>query len=117
MSVSTDAETRPTFIWLSDHHGVRQSKFHRVEDYKLIVTARFPDHFSAEGGKPHAERRRIVTNVYTMTSILQSEQYIEKCIDVWLEKLGEMSDEKKSFDLWLWTRMWETRSFITNNNI
>ncbi|KAJ0418634.1 cytochrome P450 [Aspergillus carlsbadensis] len=67
--------------------------------------ARFPDHFTSEGGKQHAERRRIVSNVYTMTSILQSEQYIEKCIDLWLEKLGEMSDAKKSCDLWLWARM------------
>ncbi|KAL2822667.1 cytochrome P450 [Aspergillus granulosus] len=68
--------------------------------------ARFPDHFSAEGGKQHGERRRIVSNVYTMTSILQSEKYIDKCMDVWLEKLGEMSDRKESFDLWIWTRMY-----------
>ncbi|KAL3456655.1 cytochrome P450 [Aspergillus heterothallicus] len=68
--------------------------------------ARFPDHFSSEGGKQHAERRRIVSHVYTMTSILQSEKYIEKCIDVWIEKLGEMSDRKESFDLWLWARMY-----------
>lgn len=40
-----------------------------------------------------------------MTSILQSEQYVEKCIEVWVEKLGEMADRKVSFDLWLWTRM------------
>ncbi|KNG89231.1 cytochrome P450 [Aspergillus nomiae NRRL 13137] len=68
--------------------------------------ARFPDHFSSEGGKQHGERRRIVSHVYTMTSILQSEKYIEKCIDIWLEKLGEMADNKKSFDLWIWTRMY-----------
>ncbi|KAL3431394.1 cytochrome P450 [Aspergillus tetrazonus] len=68
--------------------------------------ARFPDHFSSEGGKQHGDRRRIVSNVYTMTSVLQSEKYIEKCIDVWLEKLGEISDRKESFDLWIWTRMY-----------
>ncbi|OGM41143.1 cytochrome P450 [Aspergillus bombycis] len=62
--------------------------------------ARFPDHFSAEGGKQHGERRRIVSHVYTMTSILQSEKYIEKCIRIWLEKLGEMADSRKSFDLY-----------------
>ncbi|BCS20834.1 cytochrome P450 [Aspergillus puulaauensis] len=68
--------------------------------------ARYPDHFSSEGGKQHGERRRIVANVYSMTSILQSEQYIEKCIEVWVKKLGEMADRKESFDLWLWTRMY-----------
>ncbi|OOO13631.1 cytochrome P450 [Aspergillus oryzae] len=68
--------------------------------------ARFPDHFSSEGGKQHGERRRIVSHVYTMTSILQSEKYIEKCIAVWLEKLGQMADRKESFDLWIWTRMY-----------
>lgn len=72
---------------------------------RLIGVARFPDHFSSEGGKQHGERRRIVSHVYTMTSILQSEKYIEKCIAVWLEKLGQMADRKESFDLWIWTRM------------
>lgn len=41
-----------------------------------------------------------------MTSILQSEQYIEKCIDVWIEELDAMVDKKESFDLWVWTRMY-----------
>ncbi|KAE8331462.1 cytochrome P450 [Aspergillus sergii] len=68
--------------------------------------ARFPDHFSSEGGKQHGDRRRIVSHVYTMTSILQSEKYIEKCIDAWLERLGQMADCKNSFDLWIWTRMY-----------
>ncbi|KAL4913555.1 cytochrome P450 [Aspergillus aurantiobrunneus] len=68
--------------------------------------ARYPDHFSSEGGKQHADRRRIVASVYSMTSILQSEQYVEKCIDVWIQKLGEMADRKECFDLWLWTRMY-----------
>ncbi|KAI9370285.1 cytochrome P450 [Aspergillus egyptiacus] len=68
--------------------------------------ARFPDHFSSPGGKQHGERRRIISNVYKMTSILQSEKYIEKCIDVWMQKLGEMSDRNQSFDLWIWTRMY-----------
>ncbi|KAL4923372.1 cytochrome P450 [Aspergillus undulatus] len=51
-------------------------------------------------------RRRIVSHVYTMTSILQSEKYIDRCIEVWLEKLGEMADRGESFDLWIWTRMY-----------
>ncbi|CBF77081.1 protein CYP675A1 [Aspergillus nidulans FGSC A4] len=68
--------------------------------------ARFPDHFSAIGGKQHADRRRIVSAVYSMSSILQSEQYVDACIDLWEEKLGEMADRKESFDLWLWTRMY-----------
>ncbi|KAL4901491.1 hypothetical protein BDW74DRAFT_187701 [Aspergillus multicolor] len=68
--------------------------------------ARFPDHFSSPGGKQHGDRRRIVSNVYSMSSILQSEKYIEACIDVWERKLDEMADRKESFDLWLWTRMY-----------
>ncbi|KAL4819371.1 cytochrome P450 [Aspergillus spinulosporus] len=68
--------------------------------------ARYPDHFSAMGGKQHADRRRIVSAVYSMSSILQSESYIDACIDLWEEKLGEMADRNQSFDLWLWTRMY-----------
>ncbi|KAL4872414.1 hypothetical protein BDV12DRAFT_193507 [Aspergillus spectabilis] len=40
-----------------------------------------------------------------MTSILQSEKYIEKCMDVWLEQLGEIADRKGSFEMWTWARM------------
>ncbi|KAL3477735.1 cytochrome P450 [Aspergillus californicus] len=68
--------------------------------------ARFPDHFSATDEKEHAARRRIVSNVYTMTSILQSEKYMETCIDVWIQKLGEIADRKDSFELWEWARMY-----------
>ncbi|KAL4763821.1 cytochrome P450 [Aspergillus foveolatus] len=68
--------------------------------------ARFPDHFSAMGGKQHADRRRIISAVYTMSSIFQSEKYIDACIDLCEEKLGEMADRKQSFDLCLWTRMY-----------
>ncbi|RMZ37642.1 cytochrome P450 [Aspergillus flavus] len=88
-------------------YGVRS--FTAKTDFYLAFRppwARFPDHFSSEGGKQHGERRRIVSHVYTMTSILQSEKYIEKCIAVWLEKLGQMADRKESFDLWIWTRMY-----------
>ncbi|KAL6228770.1 cytochrome P450 [Aspergillus navahoensis] len=51
--------------------------------------------FAVEQETPlrHGDRRRIVSNVYTMTSVLQSEKYIEKCID-------------ESFDLWIWTKMY-----------
>jgi hypothetical protein len=45
-----------------------------------------------------------------MSSILQSEQYVDACIDLWEEKLGEMADRKESFDLWLWTRMYSNPS-------
>ncbi|OJJ56962.1 hypothetical protein ASPSYDRAFT_47235 [Aspergillus sydowii CBS 593.65] len=88
-------------------YGVK-SYTHKTDFYVAFRPpwARFPDHFTSAGGKQHAERRRIVTNVYTMTSILQSEQYIEKCIDVWIEKLDAMADNKESFDLWVWTRMY-----------
>jgi hypothetical protein len=53
-----------------------------------------------------------------MTSILQSEKYIEKCIDVWIEKLNGMADDKESFDLWVWTRMYSRTLYaFANANI
>ncbi|KAL6238012.1 cytochrome P450 [Aspergillus navahoensis] len=45
------------------------------------------------------------SNVYSMSSVLQSEKYIDACINIWDEKLGEIADRKESFDLGLWTRM------------
>ncbi|KAL2821429.1 cytochrome P450 [Aspergillus cavernicola] len=87
-------------------YGIKSFTAKTTVGYQLTIAARFPDHFSSEGGKQHAERRRIVSHVYTMTSILQSEKYIEKCIDVWIGKLGEMADCKETFNLWIWTRMY-----------
>ncbi|KAL2822160.1 cytochrome P450 [Aspergillus cavernicola] len=103
----------PNELIISDPHAIRtiygiKSGFSKTDFYLAFRPpwARFPDHFSATDEKQHAERRRIVSSVYTMTSILQSEKYMEKCIDVWIEKLGEMADRKESFELWEWARMY-----------
>ncbi|KAL4876780.1 cytochrome P450 [Aspergillus karnatakaensis] len=88
-------------------YGVRSSLL--KTDFYLAFRApwaRFPDHFTSEGGRQHADRRRIVNNIYSLTSILESERYVDHCLEIWIAKLGEMADQKESFDLWTWSRMY-----------
>lgn len=72
----------------------------------LAVAARYPDHFTSTDEKVHAARRRIVSNAYSMTSILQSEKYLDGCTDVFIQQLGAMADHADSFGLFKWCRMY-----------
>ncbi|KAL4893245.1 cytochrome P450 [Aspergillus ambiguus] len=68
--------------------------------------SRYPDHFTSTDEKIHAKRRRNVSHVYTMTSILQSEKYLNECTAVFLEQLGKIAENKDTFDLHEWVRMY-----------
>ncbi|EAU32038.1 conserved hypothetical protein [Aspergillus terreus NIH2624] len=80
------------------------SRFTKVSP--IIRSSRYPDHFTSTDEKVHAERRRIVSHVYTMTSILQSENYLDECTAVFLEQMGKIADRKGTFDLHEWARMY-----------
>ncbi|PWY66489.1 cytochrome P450 monooxygenase [Aspergillus sclerotioniger CBS 115572] len=68
--------------------------------------ARHPDHLTATDEKYHASRRRITNNIYSMTSILQAEKYVDKCTDLFLHRLGEIADGKGTVDIFYWARMY-----------
>ena len=65
----------------------------------------FPDHFSQRDEKVHAERRKIVSHIYSLTNILQSEAYIDKCSELFMERMGEYADAGKVVDLGEWLQM------------
>lgn len=52
--------------------------------------------------KLHASRRRITNHIYSMSSILESEVYIDKCSDLFLLRMGQYTDEKAVVDLGDW---------------
>ncbi|PLB43463.1 cytochrome P450 monooxygenase [Aspergillus steynii IBT 23096] len=68
--------------------------------------ARYPDHFTATDEKSHASRRKIVNHIYSMTSILQAEKYVDLCTEVLLKRFGEMADQQAAVDLFQWARMY-----------
>ena len=67
---------------------------------------KYKDHFSVTNEKEHASRRRIVNRVYSMSNILKSEDYIDQCSLMFIQKLGEFADRAQPFDLGQWLQMY-----------
>lgn len=66
---------------------------------------RHPDHFASLDEKVHSERRKIVNPVYSMSSIVESEEYIDKCVALFLEQLDGFADRKEVLDFSTWARL------------
>ncbi|KAI0022515.1 cytochrome P450 oxidoreductase [Xylariomycetidae sp. FL0641] len=64
------------------------------------------DAFTETNDKKHGERRRIVNGVYTLANVLKSEKYIDKCTELFKQRLGEFADAKKEMDLGHWLQMY-----------
>ena len=60
------------------------------------------DHFSQLDEKKHAERRRYVNATYSMSTILESEQYIDACSDVFMEKMARFAESGQAVDFGEW---------------
>jgi hypothetical protein len=64
--------------------------------------SRYPDHFSNTNERSHSERRRIVNSVYSLTTILSLEQYIDNCSALFVKRMGEFADSGAVIDLGDW---------------
>lgn len=67
--------------------------------------SKYPDVFSETDEKQHAERRRIINPVYSMSNVLQAENYIDKCTTLFMERMGEYADKGEVIDLGQWLQM------------
>lgn len=68
--------------------------------------AKYPDHFSNVDEKLHASRRKIVNNVYSMSSVLESEEYLDHCSELFMQRMGENADQGAVFDFGEWLQMY-----------
>ncbi|KAL2840339.1 cytochrome P450 [Aspergillus pseudodeflectus] len=59
----------------------------------------YPGHFAARDEKLHTEQRRIVNNLYSMSSILNSEPYIDSCMETLTKRLYDIADQSAPVDL------------------
>ena len=50
----------------------------------------------------HTERRRIVNHVYSLSNVLQSEEYINQCSVLFIQRIGEYADSGRVLDLGEW---------------
>jgi hypothetical protein len=62
--------------------------------------------FTYRNEKEHAKHRRAVGNAYAMSSVLDSEVYVDQCSDVFLQRLGEMAQAGQAVDLGHWLQMY-----------
>ncbi|KAL4790363.1 cytochrome P450 [Aspergillus venezuelensis] len=69
------------------------------------------DHFAQTDDLKHAARRKIVNSVYSMSNVLECEEYIDDCIDLFMEKMGRFSKTKENIDLGEWVQ-WFTFDII-----
>lgn len=64
--------------------------------------SKYPDNFSGTNEKLHSERRRIVNHIYSLSNVLQSEEYIDKCSKMFIQRFGEFADSGQQVDLGEW---------------
>lgn len=63
--------------------------------------------FTALSDKQHGERRRIISHVYSLSNVLKSEKYIDKCSNLFLDHLREHANKSEAaIDLGLWLHMY-----------
>lgn len=70
----------------------------------LTITAKYPDNFTCIDEKVHASRRRIVNNLYSMSSIVQAEGGIDVCIDMFMAQMGEFAESGQILDAAQWVQ-------------
>ena len=69
------------------------------------------DQFTDLDEAHHSARRRLLNNIYSMSSILESEPYINVCTDIFVEKLSSFVDRGEELDLGMWLQMSVPLSF------
>jgi hypothetical protein len=63
------------------------------------------DLFTDDSEKHHSAYRRVVGQVYTLSSILKNEVAIDEVVNLFMKKLGEFADREEALDLGLWLEM------------
>lgn len=99
----------PDEVAISDPSAVKiiyniKSGFTKTSFYPPFAPNISPhgDHFTQLDETKHADRRRLVNSVYSMSTILESEEYLNACSDVFLEKMTQIAERGNAFDLGEW---------------
>ena len=84
--------------------GYVKTDFYPV--WRNTSLSKYPDHFSNVDEKLHADRRRIVNNVYSLSNVLKSEEYIDKCSELFIRRMDEYADQGTVVDFGMWLQMY-----------
>ena len=101
----------PNEVAVSDPSAVRiiyniKSGFTKTDFYTPHAPKISPhgDHFSQLDEVRHAQRRKYVNSIYSMSTILESEKYIDACSDVFMEKMKGFAKKGEIIDFGEWTQ-------------
>ncbi|KAL6354975.1 hypothetical protein LRP88_12333 [Fusarium phalaenopsidis] len=64
--------------------------------------AQFKDLFTDQNAARHSANRRLVANLYSVTSLRTMESAVDECVDLLVDRMSELSRSGKSFDLQFW---------------
>lgn len=100
----------PNEIACADPEAIRKiypmskplNKSYFYANWHITGFSKYPDLFSNTNERMHNERRRIVNGVYSMTTILTLEQYIDNCSALFVKRMGEFADSGAVVDLGTW---------------
>ncbi|TPX07530.1 uncharacterized protein E0L32_002133 [Thyridium curvatum] len=103
----------PNEVVISDPEAVRviygiNSGFTKTDFYLpwRPQCCKYPDSFTSLDEKEHASRRKIVNNLYSMSSISRSEDSIDLCTDTLLDKMNSFSESGEIIDMAQWAQMY-----------
>ena len=83
----------------------RFPKGHSSETWLTILASR-GDSFSELDDKKHSRRRRMINSIITMTSVLESEEYIDNVTRAFFQRMSEFADSKTAVDMGEWLHLW-----------
>lgn len=100
----------PNEVACADPHAIKQiyrtqNALTKTDFYPVwgnTEISKYRDHFSVVNEKLHSERRRIVSHVYSLANVLQSEHAIDRCCIVLTEKLIKLAQNGVVCDLSPW---------------
>lgn len=75
-----------------------------------------PDTFTVIDERVHSNYRRIVNPVYTLSNVLKTEEHIDTCSKLFVQRLGEHADQAKAIDLGEWLQMCVAFSLVTHRS-
>ncbi|KAL4881884.1 cytochrome P450 [Aspergillus karnatakaensis] len=100
----------PNELAISDASAIRKiysvnSGFTKTDFYLPIrPTFASPDLFTELNETAHATKRKILNNIYTMSSILASETAIDTCTDLFMARMDEFAEQDTPVNLTGWSQ-------------
>lgn len=100
----------PNYYSISDSSAVRTiyghgTKFEKSEWYdawNFSTDTSLTNLFSERTSKKHAEGRKKVASMYSMTSLVAYEPFVDNCIEIFKQRLDEFSTEGRCVDMAHW---------------